>query len=133
MIEDEGKPLIANRADGLGVRCGNGPHDDIPVTGSGEVAPGSGGMSVAPNWRCLPSHRIPRRLRTKHSSATGNDRFACWTMGLGHFVSSSLRPELDMRVESKNHGLVEPHSKTQLETYVSNLIATRDEWIVDEN
>lgn len=132
MKADGGKPLVANSAIGLGVRIGNGPHDDIRVTKSGEVTPGSGGMSVASNWRALPVHRIPRRLRAKQPSARGNDLLVCWRMGSGVFAAGTVAIGLILRVDKETHGLVEPDNRTLLDTYLQNLAATRDEWVIDE-
>jgi len=132
MKADGDKPLVANSAIGLGVRIGNGPHDDIRVTKSGEVTPGSGGMSVASNWRELPVHRIPRRLRSQLPSAVGNDLLACWRMGSGTFVTERIAVGLMLRIDKGNHGLVEPTERTLLDNYLQNLAATRDEWFIDE-
>lgn len=127
------KPFIANQADGLGVRIGNGPNDDIPVTQSGKVNPGTGGMSVAPNWRELPVHRIPSRLRAKHPAARGKDQLSCWRMGEGDFADGHLADGLELRLDSERHGLVEPEERTLLERYLGQLAATVDEWVIDED
>jgi len=43
-------------------------HADIGIDAEGMVEPGTSGMSVAPAWRLLPTHRIPRRLRKPRAS-----------------------------------------------------------------
>jgi hypothetical protein len=47
------------------------------------VEPFMGGMSVAPQWRLLPVHRIPRRLRAKFPQAAGKNSVFLWRMGEG--------------------------------------------------
>ena len=59
MAVDGDKPMIGSTARTLGVRPGDGPHDGISVDERGNVSPNTGGMSVAPAWRDLESHRIP--------------------------------------------------------------------------
>jgi hypothetical protein len=130
---DSGKPLIANSADGLGIRCGSGPHDDIPLTLTDEVVPETGGMSVAPEWRALPDYRIPRRLREKHPSAAGKNTTACWRMGVGSFTEEAVSDGLYLRIDSKTHGLVEPSSRMLLPTYLEKLAFTADQWMIDED
>jgi len=133
MKRDGDKPLVENSANGLGVRVGNGPNDDLPVTNTGEVVPGSGGMSVSSSWRFLPIHRIPRRLRVKLPSATGNNSLSCWSMGTGEFSAGAVGGGLVLRADSTSHGLVEPAERTHLDSYLKNLTATRDEWVIDED
>lgn len=131
-VEGE-KPLVANSARGLGVRIGNGPHDDLAATASGEVVPETGGMSVAPSWRDLPSHRIPRRLKHISPDATGQNRDACWQMGEGKFTPAPVAEGLVLRPDGPSHGTVEPYLRISVKDYLHDLGATRDRWMIDES
>jgi hypothetical protein len=134
MTVDDDKPSVANNARGLGVRAGDGPHDDIPVGANGEVTPGTGGMSVAPSWRDLPDIRIPRRLREKGPLfARGKDFDACWRLGEGAFVVGSVADGLVLRPDRPDHGTVEPKAVESLNQYLNDLAATRELWVIDES
>jgi hypothetical protein len=134
MTVDGESPLVVNSARGLGVRIGHGPHDDIPTNTSGNVAPNTGGMSVAPAWRDLPEVRIPRRLRDKGVLfARGKDSDACWRMGEGTFAAGPLTSGLALRPDRADHGVVEPAAEVSLERYLNDLATTRDLWVIDES
>jgi hypothetical protein len=134
MTVDGDKPLVANSARGLGVRVGEGPHDDILVDANGQVAPGMGGMSVSPSWRDLPDVRIPRRLREKGALfARGKDTDACWRFGEGAFVAGSVADGLALSPDRFNHGTVEPEAIVLLNQYRDDLVATRERWAIDES
>jgi hypothetical protein len=83
MVPDGGKPRIGDQADCLGVRLPPSENADIRVLPGSLVRPEGGGMSVAPEWRKLPPHRIPRRLQHLTLQATGKNRLVCWKMGNG--------------------------------------------------
>jgi hypothetical protein len=128
-MKKEGEhPQVGRSATTLGVRI----PGDIAVDDSGRVAPGTGGMSVAPAWRSLRSHRIPRRLKDFCSDATGPNHIYCWKMGEGEFTDAPLASGLNFRRGSATHGLVEPAEVVPLETYEADLAATRDQWTIDE-
>jgi len=134
MSVDNGKPLISNTARGLGVRLGDGANDDLPVDADGNVHPGKG-MSVAPHWKLLPLHRIPRRLGKTFPEvrrAAGKDQDACWRMGSGPFVKSAVRDGLALYVDGTRHGVVGPSQMMNVESYLTALVATRDLWAIDE-
>lgn len=76
MTREGNKPKLGSTARTLGVRVPPACFHDIPVDPDGTVAPRTGGMSVAPAWRALPLHRIPRRLRHLVPWAAGNDNTA---------------------------------------------------------
>ena len=134
MTVDGDKPLIANTARGLGVRVGKGPHDDVAIDEHGKVAPGSGGMSVAPSWRDLPEVRIPTRLRGKGVLfARGKNNDACWRLGAGDFVASSIAEGLSLRPDRSDHGLVEPVEVAPLHKFLNDLAATCGLWTIDED
>jgi len=133
MTVDGKCPLVADTARGLGVRIGGGTNTDIPVDSNGNVAPNTGGMSVAPRWQDLPLHRIPRRLRNIVPSAVGNDKDACWRMGDGPFVEDAVADGLMLRPDRTAHGNVEPSETMSLVRYRGFIAATREVWEVDEN
>jgi hypothetical protein len=126
MTREGDRPKLGPTARTLGVR----PRD-IPVV-DGSVAPGTGGMSVAPSWRDLPSHRIPRRLARLAPDAAGSNDDACWRTGEGPFGPGPVAEGLALRPDKPTHGLVEPSEAMSFESYQAFLEATRDEWRIDE-
>jgi hypothetical protein len=116
------------------VRVGDGPHHDIPIDSEDNVVPGTGGMSVAPSWRNLPEIRIPTRLRDKGVLfARGKDADACWKLGEGAFEAGAIADGLVLRPDRPDHGIVEPMHTEPLPQYISDLVATRDMWEIDES
>ena len=129
----DGLPKVGTTARSLGVRVRSRPDDpeDIAVD-SGHVAPGTGGMSVAPSWRDLPLHRIPQRLAHQVPNAAGRDTDACWRMGDGPFEAGDFAEGLSLRPDHPEHGVVEPSHRMTLDAYRAALAATRDRWTIDE-
>lgn len=121
------RPKIGASARTLGVR----PSVDITPDENDFVMPKTGGMSVAPSWRELPSHRIPLRLQPIARDACGRDDDACWCMGSGDFVDSPLTNSLDFRRDQNDHGIVEPSRRMVLNDFQEVLAATRDLWEID--
>jgi hypothetical protein len=105
---------------------------DIMVSEEGRVSPGTGGMSVAPDWRLLPHYRIPKRLRQFAPDATGSDQYCCWRMGDGPFTDAPLTDHLSLRQDAPDHGIVEPSRHMLIDEYQSCLAATRDLWTIIE-
>jgi hypothetical protein len=128
MLPDGDKPAIGPSAKKLGVRVGLEEKSDIPVDDQSNVSPKTGGMSVAPSWRDLPAHRIPRALNSIVRDACGDDRLFVWRFGDAQFVGGPLSDRLALRLENEKHGLVEPASKMSLAVFCSALAATRDTW-----
>jgi hypothetical protein len=127
MKKEDGRPQTGRSATTLGVRI---PRD-IAVDKKGCVSPSTGGMSVAPAWRLLPTHRIPARLNHLCRDAAGSNNLHCWNMGDGEFVDGSLTSALNLRRDTAIHGLVEPNAVVLLETYEANLTATQEHWMID--
>lgn len=113
----------------LGVKIG----DDIQSDADGMVHPRRGGMSVAPTWRDLPAHRIPRRLRERCPKAAGNDSVCCWRMGEGQFADGIIGIDLAIRVDRPTHGVIEPARKFSAEVFQTALENTRTAWRIDES
>ena len=132
MFRDGDKPKVGLTKKTLGVQAGASLNDDVSPDANGNVFPGTGGMSVAPAWRDLPPHRIPRRLRPKCPKALGNDSYVCWRLGSGSFVNGRVHEHLQLRVDSAVHGIVEPEMVLTLERFQSALAATQEEWVIDE-
>jgi hypothetical protein len=132
MMVDNGKPLVANSARGLGARIGDVPPNDITIDEAGNVHPNAGGMSVAPSWRDLEVHRIPKRLKHIVPDARGSNADACWRLGTGSFDNSPVSALLAMRKENEVHGFVEPAHLMAANSYVAALTETRDQWAIDE-
>lgn len=129
MSRDGHRPLVAPTARGLGVRKGI----DIAVDASGNVGPGSGGMSVAPDWRLLPPWRIPRRLAQVVPQASGRNDDACWRLGEGDFVTELIGQHLRFGPDRPTHGVIEPAYEMSLSFYQAALADTQEDWIIDES
>jgi hypothetical protein len=133
MTLDGAGPLVANTARGLGVRVGGGTNTDIPVDSDGKVCPDTGGMSVAPSWRDLPLHRIPRRLKDIVPSAAGSNDDACWRMGNGPFIEAAVADGLVLKPDQPSHANVEPNETMSLARFCDRLASTREHWAIDES
>jgi hypothetical protein len=134
MLADGDKPLVGSSNKSLGVRFPPDKHSDIPVEPGGTVQPGTGGLSVAPSWRELPSFLIPRRLRTLNRNAAGSNLLRSWCMGEGPFVDGPVSDRISLRVDPKNsrHGFLEPSVQIAKEEFQAAIAATREFWHVDE-
>jgi hypothetical protein len=133
MIAEDGKPKVGAEAKMLGVRVAPHPHPDIPVDPTGIVNPNSGGMSVAPEWRKLPWHLIPKRL---HPRGRAHSDVKCWRLGDGEFKDGAVNPDLFFRLDPaapEKHGVVEPARTMTIAEYQAALAATRNDWALDEN
>jgi hypothetical protein len=92
-------------------------------------------MSVAPAWRLLPVHRIPRRLRAKFPRPAGKNQCFVWRMGEGPFREAPVADRLLLRPDPEKpnaHGFVEPVCTMPVGEYQAALAATRDQWVVAE-
>lgn len=128
MTREGGHPKVGTTARTLGVRL----TEDIPVR-DGLVLPGTGGMSVAPSWREIAQHRIPKRFIFLVPDAAGSNADSCWWMGEGPFVPGTVAPGLDLRPDRPGHGVVEPDRVMSPDEFQGWLAATRDLWrLIDE-
>ena len=128
MAQDGNYPMVGDASNRLGVR----PGTDLPVDEHGNVRPGTGGMSVAPDWRSLPYYLIPKRLKPLLADARGTNSRRCWKMGEGPFEPGDVSQELTLRPDSPEHGVVEPGELTSLAEFQAALAATRENWVDGE-
>jgi hypothetical protein len=91
-------------------------------------------MSVAPAWRQLPLHLVPRRLKGLRPAAVGKNSLAIYRKGDGPFVQGPFADGLRLYPDpsKSNHGVVEPVRVMPLQEYQAALAATRSDWSIDE-
>ena len=112
----------------LGVR----PGKDVDLDAQNNVLVNGKGMSVAPNWREINIHRIPKRLRTLLPGAAGSNSWSCFRIGVGPFQRGDFANGLTLELDSTTHGVVAPAQIVPLATYEGDIAATRPQWQVDE-
>lgn len=145
MYEEGGAPKVGSSSCCLGVRLPETSKTcDIAPDNHGIVHPITGGMSVAPTIVTLlekvpgfiparlRSHaknvELPSRLRLLLGRAAGKNSLRLWGYGDGHFTNGALGDSLTLRVESSNHGLVEPATAMSVADYLECLANTRPRW-----
>jgi hypothetical protein len=129
MKKDAGdKPTVDQTATGLGARVGTDINTDV----AGSVVLDDNGMSVAPAWRDLELHRIPKRLGTLVPGARGSNNTHCFTTGAGPFQRDSFVPGLELIPDTPIHAAVAPFAAVPLAQYQADLAATRPGWVIDE-
>lgn len=132
MACDGDKPKVGPTARTLGVRVPPNPSFDVQVSTDGTVEPGRGGMSVSPDIQSLPKERVPPRYKRMKSNAHGRKDDVCWRMGDGPFADAVISDRLVLRVDSSDHGVIEPAYQMPLVEYQQALAATQDAWIAVE-
>jgi hypothetical protein len=135
MLADGDGPRVGPASLALGVRVPPDENADVAVGADGMAEPRTGGMSVAPAWRLLPVHRIPRRLRAKFPRAAGKNGIVLWRTGDGPFTEGPFADGLFFRPDPEKptrHGFVEPAVQMPVDEYQVALGATRDRWVIDE-
>src|SRR3954451_10880370 len=111
MKEVIGSPLCGAVAMALGVRLPQPGHEpDVPVDASGNVHPGTGGMSVYASLPSMPARMVPKRLLPIIPFAAGSNNLRVWAMGEGPFEDGPIAPRLRFRVDPEDpmHGFIEP-------------------------
>lgn len=118
---EDGLPRVARSARALGVRV----PQDVRLDASGNLAPGTGGMSVAPEsvWN-LPHHRRPRGLGRGSTGPTADRVFGVEEPPLRE---ARLEARRDPKRPDK-HAFVEPTDPVALSVYESALAQTRPSW-----
>lgn len=136
MKADGDRPLTGSGRGELGVRLpGGSVKPDVTPDQAGLVHPGRGGMSVSPSLRQLPYFLIPQRLDSAlglRGAKAPND-WRVWRMGSGPFVGSAVGPDLSLRPDGDDHGLLEPSRAMLASDYQTFLGDTRDAWAIDES
>ena len=120
----DGLPLVGRSARRLSVRV---PQDVTP-NAAGDVLPGTGGMSVAPDsvWN-LPHHRRPRGLERGSTGPSQDYVFSIAPRSLeGHGLVARPDPAAHMV-----HAFVEPTRPVPLDAFERALTATRSNWGVE--
>lgn len=120
-VSADGLPEIGSSARTLGIRRGHlAPFCDVKQQSDGErIAPGEGGMSVAPDDPAfLPPPRRPLAL-----GGYGIDLI--WVI-----ESDALSSDLNYRGDSPIHGLIEPSRPMSLLEFERSLHQTRNQWVL---
>jgi hypothetical protein len=127
-------PVVGSNAKELGVRVPPNPNADVDLDDQGNVLLNGKGMSVAQNWRNLPPHLVPRRLRTILSSAAGSDQLACYKLGDGPFQAGPINDRLILvlKAHDPRSGNVVPSQSGQVREFQDDPAATRSDWSIDE-
>jgi hypothetical protein len=124
--EADGLPTVNPTS--LGVR----PGIDVDLDAQNNVMVNGKGMSVAPNWRDINVHRIPKRLRPIVPGAGGSNNTFCFRAGNGAFVQGAFAKGLTLEPDSATHGNVAPAQVVPLVDYEADIAATRPDWQEDE-
>lgn len=132
---DDNRPVVGSNSKELGVRVPPNPNADVDLDDSGRVILNGKGMSVAENWRHLPPHLIPMRLRSELPGAAGSDRLSCFIHGSGPFKEGPIndRLALVLKAHDMRAGNVVPSRLDELQSFQDELAATRSEWSIEES
>ncbi len=127
-------PIVGSNSKELGVRVPPNPNQDVDLDEKGNVVVNGKGMSVAENWRMLPPHLIPKRLKAKFAGASGSDNVACFRFGKGPFAGAALNGRLQLVLKEHNAhaGHIVPIISTPERDFQADLAATRGNWTIDE-
>lgn len=131
---DDDLPVVGSNARELGVRVPPNPNADVDLDDQGNVILNGKGMSVAENWRNLPPHLVPRRLRPLLSTAAGSNQLSCYRLGDGPFQAGPIsdRLMLVLKAHDPRSGNVVPCGSKQVQEFQDDLAATRSDWSIDE-
>jgi hypothetical protein len=126
-------PVVGtNSSPELGAR----PGIDVTVDPDGHVVLNQSGMSVAPGWRDLDFHCIPRRLRPLVPGAAGSNNTSCYSLGIGPFQRGAVATGLELIPDEGPppivHGVLAPLEVVPLADYQAHLANTRASWQIDE-
>lgn len=119
----------------LGVRVPPNENADIDVTVAQIVILNGGGMSVAEHWRALPGHLIPKRLTPVFPGATGSNSLSCFRIGEGAFAAGNFNDDLSLvlKVGKTRQGNLSPSNEMSTSAFQAALVATREQWQIDES
>ena len=125
----EEKPIADQSATGLGVRSGV----DILIDEAGNEILDGNGMSVAPEWRKLELHRMPKRLGSIVPGARGSNSTYCFTTGEGSFQREQFATGLVLIPDTPIHATIAPIAVVPIQEYESLLAFNRPDWVIDES
>jgi len=128
-------PVCGSNSKELGVRVPPNTSADIDVTETQTVIMNGRGMSVAENWRVLPGHLIPKRLTPAFPGATGSNSLSCFRIGEGAFAADSFNDELNLFLKAgkTKQGNLSPSNEMLMSAFQTALVATREQWQIDES
>lgn len=130
--DTDGSPIVGDAANKLGVRFPPVAPADVDLCpATGKVLANRKGMSIAPDWRNLPVHRIPVRLQPRFPAAVGSNRYRCYRLREFEFVDCSISQLLVLFV-GQGHGVICPRVDMPADQLRVALSETRAEWEVDE-
>lgn len=130
-----GQPIVGSGRAELGARVpSSSSTPDVTPDGTGQVHPGGGGMSVSPTLRQVPPFLLPRRLKTQLGlrEAKAPDDWQVFRLGSGLFQAGAVGPDLILRPDRDDHGVIEPARVVSVPDYQACLASTKDAWTVDE-
>jgi hypothetical protein len=132
---DDDLPVVGSNARELGVRVPPNPNADVDLDDQGNIILNGKGMSVARNWRNLPPHLVPRRLRPVLSTAAGSNQLSCYKLGDGPFQAGAINDRLILilKAHDPRSGNVVPSQLGQVQEFQDDLAATRSDWSIDES
>jgi len=131
---DDGLPAVGSNSKELGVRVPPNANADIDLDENGDVTLNGKGMSVAENWRRLPPHLVPKRLKPIFPGASGSNNVGCYRFGQDPFLPGLLNTRLALVLKGNDPhaGNVVPARSVREREFQDALAATRDEWTIDE-
>ncbi|MFI5459521.1 MAG: hypothetical protein ACHRXM_29190 [Isosphaerales bacterium] len=131
---DDGSPVVGSSSKELGVRVPPNPNADIDLDEDGDVILNGKGMSVAENWRGLPPHLVPKRLKPIFPGAAGSNQLACFRFGQGPFSPGLLNSRLSLVLKGHDihAGNVVPAHSVPERQFQDDLAATQADWTIDE-
>lgn len=128
------RPVVGSNSRELGVRVPPNPNADVDLDDRGNVILNAKGMSVARNWRNLPPHLVPKRLRPVLPAASGSNQLFCYKLGDGPFRSGPINDQLILvlKAHDPRSANVVPSQLGQVRVFQDDLAATRSDWSIDE-
>lgn len=129
MLRDGDRPAVGGESYMLGVRVPPHSNADVHPDEAGIVNVRCGGLSVNEDWRRMQFYHIPRKFESIVPGARGSNKRAIWRFGDGSFADGPFAAGLLLRVDSPNHGLVEPDIALPLHELQQRLAETREGWI----
>ena len=135
-------PAIGPTGRTLGARVPPAEVIDVLPDARGEVGPdrfigpARQGMSVSPDIASLPLNRVPKRLRWLVPGARGKNEDVVFCMGAFGFTRTTLDDALEFVPDdgdrAAQHGVIQPATARELESFQAALARTQEGWHIDE-